>query len=152
MARNKAAVLFAYFWVTIGLVSVYYALTYGFFHSGIPQAGFFPAIAGIILIILGVINTASLHRRRPETPSKEENRLKVALIILAMGFYVALFNTIGFVLVTPVTVFVILRIIQARSIMFLLVVSVTTTVLLYLIFHTFLKIQFPSGLILEFIK
>jgi putative tricarboxylic transport membrane protein len=146
MVRNRA-VIFAYFWIIVGLLSIYYALTYGFFNSGIPQAGFFPAIAGTILLTLSIINAISLHRQEPKAATKEGKRLRVAAIILAIGFYVAMLNSLGFGIVTPITVFLILRIIQVRSILFLSAVSMTTTIMLYIVFHSFLKVQFPMGIL-----
>lgn len=150
--RNKA-LIFGYFWIIIALFSVYNALKYGFFHNGIPQAGFFPAIAGSVLLVLGAINVITIYKESKSQDDREkENKYRVIFIMLALFCYVALFYKVGFLILTPITIYVILRLIQYGSVYFLVAVSVIATVLLYVVFHTLLKIQFPSGSILSLLN
>lgn len=145
MVHNKV-IVFAYFWIFVGLISVYYALQYGFFSAGIPQAGFFPAIAGSVLCLLGSINIISIHRQaKSGIKSEKKKNYRVISIIFTLFFYVAFFQIVGFLILTPITIYIILRLIQFNKKSFLIAVSVIGTALLYLIFHILLRIQFPRG-------
>jgi hypothetical protein len=145
---KKREVISIFFFIAVGLLFTLGSFKYVSLSSGIPNAGFFPFLGGIILIFLSLILLVPVIRQKERSqkdrffPQKDSlKRLLTAVVILS--FYGFGLEYIGFLLTTLVFMIAILRFIEPPDWMTILITSVTATGLCYLIFKLLLKVQLP---------
>jgi putative tricarboxylic transport membrane protein len=145
-------------WVLLGIGICFGSvkLKLGTFH--IPGPGFLPFLSGVSLGIFGLILTFSTAFAKPgegEEAAREKSRAKwerkkflnplvTVLILLA---YLVLLDPLGFILTTFICLLFWFKLSEPKKWLMPLILSVSTSVLSYLLFSVWLQCQFPKGLI-----
>ncbi len=138
-------------WMTLALLVCIGGLKLGFgsFHE--PQAGFMPFLAGLLLGVLAVADLASgLKARWPG--AKEDKEIwaeidwgKLALTMGLLFVYTFLSPIVGFVPGTFLLLLFLFRMMEPMPWWVILLASLATTGLFYLVFQVGLEGQLPRG-------
>lgn len=116
-----------------------------------PQAGFMPFLAGLLLGFLALLDLASgfIDRWKEEKEDKkiwsEINWGKLLLTMALLFVYTFLSSTLGFVIATILLFLYLFRMMEPRPWWIVLLASLTTTGLFYLVFQIGLESQLPRG-------
>lgn len=145
-----------------GAVWAYYGLfEYGFSANGGPGSGFFPVIAGVIVVLLCALDIFNrISARQPingkmKTPQQKEclmltfipSQLR-PLFVLAYGFMgIILLNLFGILIAGVLTCGIWLKFISKKNILQSLAVACLTTGVLYGVFVIWLRVPFPRGIL-----
>lgn len=113
---------------------------------------FFPRLlaGGLVVLGIGLIVMALAGRSLPQGPDFEfaGGGVRRALIALGtMAVYTLLLPTLGFILDSFLLLLVMMRFLGLRSYPKMLLVSAAVTAAVFFVFHTFLKIALPTGLV-----
>ncbi len=141
-------------WVVLGILMCIGAikLKLGTFHT--PGPGFLPFLSGALLGIFGLILRLRTTFVRSEKESKSEEPSVVwnwkklvnpflALIILFI--YILLLDPLGFMLTTFICMLFLFKLSEPQKWFRPLILSISTSILSYLIFSVWLQCQFPKG-------
>ena len=130
-----------------------YLLGLGTLHKPGPGFLFFwtsIALGGLSLVVL----LRALLGGRPGEQGlifARKNLLKVVLVLASVFVYAILMERVGFILVTLLLFLFLLGVIEKKKWPLTIFISVTVTVVAYVIFEVWLKSQLPRGL-LEFLR
>lgn len=113
---------------------------------------FFPRLvaAGLVVLSIALIITALAGRSLPQEPDFDFAHGGVRRALVALGTvaaYTLLLPTLGFILDSFLLLLVMMRFLGLRTYPKILLVSAAVTVAIFLVFHTFLKIALPTGLV-----
>jgi len=114
---------------------------------GIGPGGF-PKFIGVVLAVLGVAQTVLALRGGVEGPKFNVDKRAASLFIAAVAMtaaYVLLVDVIGFLLLTPVLLVGMMFLFGERKIAPMAVISVATTVCVWLLFTKVFMIFLPAG-------
>lgn len=122
-------------------------LKLGTYHN--PGPGFLPFGVGMVLGFLSFILFFQSFKEKQEKENPlEEKRWKNIFLVLAFLFtYAFLIEKIGFVISTLLFVGAIMKIIEAKRWLVVIVVSVAASFGTYLIFEVWLQTQLPKGIL-----
>jgi len=113
-----------------------------------PGPGFLPFWAGGLLALLSLI---SLLRTAAEEPDKGPsvwtgvNLRKLGLVILALLLYVALLNTLGFLLCAFLLLLFLFRVVETYRWYVTLAASALSLASVYILFSRLLDVRLPAG-------
>jgi hypothetical protein len=138
-------------WITLALLVCIGGLQLGFGSFQQPQAGFMPFLAGLLLGILALMDLASgwMGRWKEE---KEDRKIwseidwgKIILTMAVLFVYVFLSSILGFVIGATLLLIVLFRMMEPRPWWVILLASLTTIGLFYIVFQIGLEGQLPRG-------
>ena len=144
------------FWMGAGLLFCAGAFRYRLIKSGIPGAGFFPFLAGIILVSLSLILLTSALKKKgagQEALPKEKffpqrsSPKKMGLALAGLLGYWLLLEPLGFLGTTFLFLVFLLRLIEPQRWTTVLTTAILATGLSYLLFNLWLKVQMPIGIL-----
>ena len=149
--RNRSDALASIFFMLVGIGAVIGAisLTLGTVHE--PQPGFFPFLGGVTLIVLASILLLKAWRGRSEGTAAFGELGRPILLVVAMIFYVALLDSLGYPITTFILSILVLRILGVKAAWVLLVTGLILSVGTYILFDRLLDVILPLG-ILEFFR
>ncbi len=111
-----------------------------------------PTILAWSILIIGIIHivgaflTPKLNEDKKAKFAKEFEEAKPVLrIALVCALYIFLLEFLGFLIATPLLMIGIMWTIDVRNIKSLLLTSVVTTIVLFLVFGIALKVRLPMG-------
>jgi hypothetical protein len=116
-----------------------------------PQAGFMPFLAGLLLGFLALMDLASGFVGRWKEVGEDKriwseiNWGRLILIMTLLFVYTFLSSTLGFVIGTTLLLLFLFRMMEPRPWWIILLASLTTTGLFYLVFQIGLESQLPRG-------
>jgi putative tricarboxylic transport membrane protein len=121
-----------------------------------PGPGFFFFWTGIAVAILSLVVIlrsfgTQVPEEEKEAPTGKRTTPKVILVLVALFLYAVLMEWLGFLIVTLLLFIFLLGVIEKKKWWFAILVSLTVTVLAYLLFEVGLQSQLPKG-ILEFLR
>jgi putative tricarboxylic transport membrane protein len=144
------------FWLAVGALFFFGSFRYSIFRSGIPGAGFFPFMGGILLIVLSLVVLISALAPSKKQPTAEESKEKffsqkdsykrILLALLALFVYWLALGYLGFLLTTFLFMLFLLRFIDPQRWITTLTVSFLTTISAYMLFNLWLKVRLPPGI------
>ena len=141
------------FWLALGIfVSAYsyYKLSLGKLHN--PGPGLMPFLLGLLFSIISfylLINSLFKRNREEETLKGGQGQInlrKVILVLVSLFFYGLFLETLGFLIVTLITMTILfwtMGFVRWRS---LGVASCLTVLVTYFLF-TYLGVRFPAGIL-----
>jgi putative tricarboxylic transport membrane protein len=124
-----------------------YRLDIGSFHN--PGTGFFPFLAGMVFGILSlVLFVLTLIRKRRGAGVLEKVQWKsIVLVLISLFVYAIVLEELGFILSNILFVAALLRIIERKKWVLVILVAVTSTLAFYVVFQLWLKSQLPRGIL-----
>jgi len=142
------------FWIGVGFTFCIGSLSYGFSRMGTIGGGFFPFLAGIILISLSfIVLVAALSVKKENEPVREnflpqqDSLKKLLLALFALFTYVLVLKYLGFFFTTFLFMVFLLRFIEPQRWMVVFTAAILTSAGAYLVFNLWLKVQLPRGLL-----
>jgi putative tricarboxylic transport membrane protein len=136
-------------------------VAYGFFLlRGIPtKAAIFPqfmlAGMGVLAIILSISSVNWKIKVKDDNNGKKlssksvprvEGKLLIFLCMLVVGLYVLLMPVLGFLISTALFIFTILFLQGMKRYFLMLIISLLTAIVVFLLFRTIMYISLPSGI------
>ncbi len=148
---RKISIITSGIFIAISVFIILMARTFPEGSNGVVGPGFFPIILACIVILLSCIQIYNSTVR----PSQEERENKVNLLSnqsirvwISMGITVAYFvlmYLVGFMISTPIFLFVALLYFKVKSWPVRILVPILTTAAVYVIFTVLLYVQLPAG-------
>jgi putative tricarboxylic transport membrane protein len=144
------------FWIGVGVIFCIGAVKYGLMRSGIPGPGFFPFLAGIILISLSLvvlISAIDVEKKKNETIAREAffsqkgSWRKVLFTLVSLFGYGIAFEYLGFLLTTFLLMIFLLRFIEPQRWIIVFIAALLTVASSYVIFELCLDTHFPKGIL-----
>ncbi len=142
-----------FFWLAVGLITLY-----GSFHLGLgtfrePASGFFPLLAGCVICFLAIIVLLQSFRRREEAWAKLSTlwaevdwHRPLIIVFLIVGFILVL-EWLGFILSGFLFLFILFKWEGKMSWRKAIMIPLITLIFTYLIFDVFLKANLPKGIL-----
>ena len=137
--------------IGVGVAFVSGSFKYGNFRA-IPNAGLFPLLGGICLIVFSSISLISAvtntEREKEGSFFPAKNSLKRLLVLLlSLVCYVGAIMYLGFPMVTFLFMVFLLKCLEQKSWLTTFAVSFSTMVICYVLFQRLLAVQLPHGTI-----
>jgi putative tricarboxylic transport membrane protein len=138
--------------VVFGAYLIWSGQQLGFMHGTTPGAGYFPALAGGLLVVLSIVNLLRSLLGREDLRSRMSRMdvVKFAAVTAAMLAFVVIVPLLGITVATMLLMAVIGLIINPSRERGFLIRLVLTSVLAplacHLIFGTLLRVPLPSGI------
>ncbi len=149
--KKKAEIIWALLFIAFG--AVFYYLTFNLRPSPGPDVGgaFYPRLlvyATFILSLKLLYNAFKKEKKDSEElfDFKDGGFRNVVLVVIISFIYLYLLDLIGFLLLTPFYLFLLLTIIEAKTFGHRILISILTTVTVMYVFQNFLNVPFPSGI------
>ena len=147
-------VISSLFWIAVGLTFCIGSLEFGFSRMGTIGGGFFPFLAGMILISLSfILLVTALAGKKNNEPVKEkflpqpDSWKKLLLALLALFTYVLVLKYLGFFLTTFLFMIFLLRFIEPQRWPVVLTAAILTSAAAHIVFNLWLKVQLPTGIL-----
>jgi hypothetical protein len=140
------------FWLCLGLIVIYGSYRLGFGSPNHPGAGFLPLLAGAMLCVFSAL-VFYQGMRNQRTKGEGETRklwagmawLKPLYIVIALLAYAMAFESLGFLLATPVLLIYLFKGIEPETWPRAIVGALVVTISSYALFGVWLQVQFPRG-------
>jgi len=148
---QKTDLVSGIFWMAFALLVSVLSYTHQVGTLREPGPGFLFFYCGLLLVFMSLIMIVrSLRMRRQwkplSLPFRGLNLRKVIPIVLSLFLYVALLETLGFLVGTFLILIFLLKIIEKKPWRLSLITSVLVTACSYLLFEYWLSAQLPRGL------
>jgi putative tricarboxylic transport membrane protein len=152
MDRNKKEQVSGIFLLLFAVFICFfsYKLSLGSIHS--PGGGFFPFYLGVILALLSLTNFAkAVAQRRAVLNAAEASGAgihwkNIILTVVVLFAYPLLLAILGFPISTFLFTIIFLRFIEPQRWPVVLGTGAAVTIVFYVVFQYWLKIQFPAGI------
>jgi putative tricarboxylic transport membrane protein len=146
--RNQLGPLF---WIAVAGVVCLDSIHAGIGTFRSPRSGFFPFWLGVILAILGLVlafvNLSRGERGKITDLWKDTRWSRVVLVIILTLIYSILLNTWGFLITTFLLMSVLLCVGERERIWTKIVIALFLVLASYVIFHSWLKVPLPKGIL-----
>jgi len=145
--KNRSDTLGSLFLFLLGIGAIAGAARLNVGSPTEPQPGFFPFIAGLILVVFSAILflQARLGRSRGQVIFGESKR--PALLLVVMILLVLSLERLGYVFGTFMASFLILRILSVKSWRAITITSLCLSIGTYILFDRLLGVDLPVGLL-----
>lgn len=150
---GKADRISGIFWLIFSLIMSIesYRVGLGTLHK--PGPGFLFFWTSIFLGIMSLITLVRAWRTKKTGETEipifgKLNITKIILVLISIFLYALLMETLGFILITLLLFIYLLRVIEKKSWLLTIFVSITVSAIAYLIFETWLKCQLPKGFLM----
>ena len=118
-----------------------------------PGSGFLPFWLGVILAVFAAILFVSAwHRQATEKDSKplfpgKHALLGIALVLVGLAGYILLIEVFGYLVDTFLFIVFLMKVMEREKWRLTLMVAVSTTAALFIIFEFLLQIKLPSNML-----
>jgi len=138
--------------LAVGILFTLGSIQYGDVRGGVPSAGLFPFIGGLMLMGLSVLHLIILFRRKAENTRQKffpqpYSARNIALVLISLFAYQTVLKYAGFLVVTCAFMMFLLKAVKAVKWITAVCWAVTTAGLSYLLFEVWLQVQLPSGIL-----
>jgi putative tricarboxylic transport membrane protein len=143
-------------WLVVGCAFCAGAVNYKVLRAGIPGAGFFPLLLGILLVILSLLDFISTLyevrrdaiKRSKEKFSPHPNSLKKVLYTVgALFVYGLVLEHFGFLVTNFLFILFLLRFVDPQKWAVSTSIAFAATAISYVIFNVWLRVQLPKGIL-----
>ena len=134
-------------WLIAGLGVCAYAVQLGLYTPSGPDSGFFVLIAGAVMALAGAVLLAGSARAvaPPDRWPRGAGARRVLLVLAGTAVLILLMRWLGFVLAALLMMPLLLRVIERRSIVFMLAVGWGAAIATFLLFGKLLGTTLPRG-------
>lgn len=143
------------FWLAVGIYTAISAYQLGFGSFRRPGHGFIFFLASLFLIILSAIDLGGTFIGKPKTNKGEKEEPlwlgvrwgKILLVLIGIVVYIYIFNFLGFLLSTFLLMVFLFKAVEPTKWWIVVVSSLTTILIAYVIFNLWLQVPFPTGVL-----
>ncbi|HSR12126.1 MAG TPA: tripartite tricarboxylate transporter TctB family protein [Thermodesulfobacteriota bacterium] len=136
------------FWIAVSLSICAGAVGVKLGTPSDPGPGFLPFGAGALLGILALahlLKTSSAARKATRPPGQEVKRGRSVSLAVAVFVYALVLPHLGYLIATFILMVVLFSIYDRRRWIVAIPASIAVIAVTYVVFHMWLKVQFPSG-------
>ena len=148
--KNPGDIIAALVVISLGIAVAVEAFELKLGTATTPQPGFFPFLSGVFLMALGGILLLQALRGLSTGTKPFKFWGPPAIVVGALCVYVAIFNTVGYVLATIPLGMVILYVLDTRKWRILIVASLSVSLATYVLFVKILEVPLHNGLLTRF--
>lgn len=112
-----------------------------------PDAGLFPFLIGLVIILLGLMLFREGKKPREDIPIFGERWKKLSFVVGILLCYALALDWLGFTLTTLLFMILILKAIEPQKWSVAIFTAVLSTGLGYLLFSVWLKVELPRGIL-----
>ncbi len=142
------------FWIGVGVLFCSGGLMYGLGGFGLPGPGFFPFVAGLILVGLALTVIGDAIVKHGKVAGEESERFfpqndswkRVVQVLFALCLYIFGVERLGFFLTTFIFMLLMLRL-EPRKWRVTLPAAFLSTLFFYALFEALLKVPLPRGIL-----
>ena len=142
--------------IVLGILGTLSAMSWPTMFSTDPAGpAAIPIILCVSLIILGAVLAVGgflVKKKAAEPFIQKRDVILVAELTGTCLLYIILLQVIGYLLATPLLLAAILLIVGTRKWKTIIMVSLITTVVLFLLFYSLLQVNLPLGFMRDFIR
>ena len=153
---KKANIISAVIGMIVSAAAFGYTFTFKQFKNVPVGPEFFPRVLAIalfifcVLLLLTNLKTSEANKKSAPTMSLKNRGMQKALAGLAIVVvYALLWEVLGFLIITPIAIFLMTLLLGKRSYIKMIVIAVGATVIVFLAFKYLLGIQMPLGFMEE---
>jgi len=150
--KKKAEIIWALTFIAFG--AAFYYMSLNLRPSSGPDVGgaFYPRLlvyATLVLSLKLLYNAFRRDRKDSEVlfDFKNGGFIRVIFVVVTSFIYLYLLDFIGFLILTPIFLFILLTIIEAKNFAYRILISVLTTAVVMYVFQNFLNVPFPRGIL-----
>jgi len=149
---RKANIISALIFMCLSVYVVATALTFKKFKNVPVGPEFFPKYLGIGLFICsGVLLVQSIYSKDESKASTispmDKGIQRVLLGLLIMVAYLYLWPALGFLVVTPILLFLMMYLLQIRNYKLMFAIAIGVSLVIFLVFKLLLGIEMPLGIL-----
>ncbi len=139
--------------IAIAFSSLFLAITFTFPENPVADVGpaFLPRTYSVGLYVLAVAlffqGVREVKSKKSEAMSSKESGYLIFFTIIVTILYVFLIPYVGFYLLTPIVVIVLLALTRVKNIWTLTLLPLGTTLFIFIFFEKLLRVPVPSGLL-----
>jgi len=112
-----------------------------------PQPGFFPLLAGVFLSGLSIIHLIRAFLKKSGPMQAFGTVWRPAFLIAGLFIYTFILDPVGYVIATIFLSVIILRILESKSWLKLVTISVAATIGTYVLFDRIMGVTLPLGIL-----
>jgi len=142
------------FLIIISLIIIFYMIPNSVASNPIPalSSAFFPKILTYVMILLVIILLIQSFKKDNNNEYKKENEInglidksfkKIVLINLVLFTYLFLLNNFGYIISTPIFLFLLLYVFGEKKVVTYIIFPISMTFAIYMIFSMIMKIKLP---------
>lgn len=153
---KKANIISAVIGMIVSAAAFGYTFTFKQFKNVPVGPEFFPRVLAIalfifcVLLLLTNLKTSETNNKSAPTMSLKNRGMQKALAGLAIVVvYALLWEVLGFLIMTPIAIFLMTLLLGKRSYIKMIIVAVGATAIVFLAFKYLLGIQMPLGFMEE---
>ena len=122
-------------------------LKIGTFHN--PGTGFFPFLAGVVFGILSLVLLIQslVAKERVDAVLGKVRWKNVILVLICLFVYAVVLERLGFMISTIFFIGILLRVIEKKRWSLVILISVSATLVFWVIFQFWLQSQLPKGVL-----
>jgi putative tricarboxylic transport membrane protein len=117
----------------------------------VPQAGFFPKVLALLLMLLAFLSfiqpRGDREANQGSNPIPAPNWFRLAIILAALAGFALVLEWLGFFISSFLLMGFLLRAVEAQSWLRMILISFATAVISYVIFARFLGVALPTGIL-----
>lgn len=142
MERLYGIVVFA-----LGIAILWQGRTLAFGSLRNPGSGMFPALIGVLMLVLSGMLVAVPPKTDSRSPFSGKVLVRVGSVFAALVLYAFLLETLGFLLVSLVLTVFLFAVFDSNKYRFAVLKAFVLTGLAYVLFEILLKSNLPRGLL-----
>lgn len=149
---KKSNIVISFVFILLGILVLLNVSTYPTISVGNEKLlgpAFFPGLLAMILIVLSILliltNYKSTEQR--STGLFDSYSIKAYITMLGLVVYILLLNVVGFLIMTPILLFALIRFYGVKEYPKLVITSLLITVFIYIVFKILLAVPLPLGIL-----
>ncbi len=145
--RKTSDMLASFFGIFLGVAVIIGAARLQLGTPSEPQPGFFPFMAGVILLVLCAILLVKAFSGRSQGGEAFGELWRPVILIAGLFVYSVVLDSLGYVIATIVLSVAVLRVLDTKTWWKLAAVSLLLSLGTYFLFDRLLDVSLPSGIL-----
>jgi hypothetical protein len=134
-------------WIVLGIAIASLSPRYSLLDAAGPGGGFLPLVTGVIIALCGLLLMFSSANAMPADWPAASVWARMAAIVAGLAAIAIVMPSLGFILTVVPVMIVLMQSVERQSWITVLVVSVVSTIAVYLLFTRLLGTSLPRGLL-----
>ncbi len=145
--RRKGDLVAGFFGIFFSVTMMIGSIGYRLGTPSEPQPGFFPFLAGGILVVLSTILLVRAFSGRGEEAEPFGELWRPAILAIGLFLYSLLLDSMGYIIATIILSMVVLRVLDTKAWLKLVAISLILSVGTYFLFDRLLDVPLPLGIL-----
>jgi len=145
--KKRGDIVGSFFGTFIGVAVMIGAIRLRLGTPSEPQPGFFPFVAGVILVVLCVILLLRAFSGRGEGADPFGELWRPAILAIGLFTYSLLLDSMGYIITTIILSLVVLRVLDTKTWLKLVAISLILSIGTYFLFDRLLDVPLPRGIL-----